>query len=57
MSEISNDAMDEMNLAEIKAAAKLTEKGLKDAGRADLITKYKSVTGKKAPSLIIGALK
>lgn len=57
MSEISNDAMDEMNLAEIKAAAKLTEKGLKDAGRADLIAKYKSVTGKKAPSLIVGALK
>lgn len=57
MSEISNDALDEMNLAEIKKAAKLTEKGLKDAGRADLIAKYKSVTGKKAPSLIVGALK
>ena len=57
MSEINNAAMDEMNLAEIKQAAKLTEKGLKDAGRADLISKYKIVTGKKAPSLVVSALK
>ena len=57
MSEINNAAMDEMNLAEIKQAAKLTEKGLKDAGRADLISKYKVIIGKKASSLVVSALK
>ena len=57
MSEISNEAMNEMNLEEIKVAAKLTEKGLKDAGRDDLISKYKSVTGQKAPSLKIGLIR
>ena len=57
MSEISTDALDEMDLADIKVAVKLTESGLKAAKRADLIDKYKVETGRKAPSVKIGAIK
>lgn len=57
MFEISTEAMNEMDLAEIKVAAKLTESGLKVARRSDLIDKYKVETGRKAPSVKIGAIK
>jgi hypothetical protein len=57
MTEIVSDVFDELTIPEIKIAAKVTEKGLKDANRAELITKYKIATGKKAPSLKITALK
>jgi hypothetical protein len=57
MTEIIPDVFDELTLPEIKIAAKVTEKGLKDANRAELIEKYKINTGKKASSLKITALK
>jgi hypothetical protein len=57
MTEISEGVFDELTLPEIKIAAKVTEKGLKEANRAELITKYKADTGKKAPSLKITPLK
>jgi hypothetical protein len=57
MTEISTDAFDELTASEIKIAAKITEKGLKDANRPDIISKYKIETGRKAPSLRITALK
>jgi hypothetical protein len=57
MTEISADVFDELALLEIKIAAKVSEKGLREANRSDLISKYKIETGKKAPSLKITALK
>jgi hypothetical protein len=57
MTEISANIFDELTLTEIKIAAKVSEKGLKDANRHDLISKYKIETGRKAPSLKITALK
>jgi hypothetical protein len=57
MTEITSDVFNELTIPEIKIAAKVTEKGLKDANRAELITKYKIDTGKKAPALKITALK
>jgi uncharacterized protein (UPF0264 family) len=56
-SEISKKAFDELTLDEIKLAAVITEKGLKEAKRSDLIDKYKTATGKTAPVLSIKALK
>ena len=55
--EISKEAFDELTLDEIKAVAVLTEKGLKEAKRSDLIDKYKVVTGKTQPILLIKMLK
>jgi hypothetical protein len=57
MTEIAPDVFSELTIPEIKIAAKVTEKGLKDANRADLISKYKIETGRKAPSLKITVLK
>jgi hypothetical protein len=57
MTEISASVFDELTVPEIKIAARVTEKGLKDAGRADLIARYKTETGKKAPALKITVLK
>ena len=50
-SEISSDIFDELTLEEIKKVAKVTEKALKDNGKADLIEKYKKVTGTRANSV------
>jgi hypothetical protein len=57
MTEIAVDVFDELAISEIKIAAKVSEKGLKDANRPDLISKYKIETGRKSPSLKITALK
>jgi hypothetical protein len=43
-------------LDEIKKVAKVTEKALKDNGKADLIEKYKKVTGTKANSVMYKSL-
>jgi hypothetical protein len=56
VSEISKDAFDDLTMEQIKAAATLTEKGLKEIKRSDLIDKYKTVTGKTAPVLTVKAL-
>lgn len=56
MSEISNEVLDELNLAEIKKVVKVTEKSLKEIGHEDLIPKYKVITGAKANSVLIGKL-
>ena len=49
--EISSDIFDELTVEEIKKVAKVTEKALKDNGKADLIEKYKKVTGTRANSV------
>ena len=56
ISEISSDIFDELSLEEIKRVAKVTEKALKDNGKANLIEKYKKVTGNKASSVKITSL-
>ena len=50
-SEISSDIFNELSLDEIKKVAKVTETALKNNGKADLIEKYKKVTGAKANSV------
>ena len=55
-SEISNEVMDRLSLSEIKAAAKITEKALKEIGKADLIPEYKVITGSRANSVTVGKL-
>ena len=57
MSEINSDIFDELDKEEIKKIAKVTEKGLKEIGKSNLIEKYKIVTGVKSPSLKINRLK
>jgi hypothetical protein len=57
LSEISKEAFDELTLEQIKVVATLTEKGLKEAKRSDLIDKYKIVNGKSSPVLSIKILK
>jgi hypothetical protein len=57
VSEISKDAFDDLTMDQIKAAATLTEKGLKEIKRCDLIDKYKTVTGKSSPVLSVKSLK
>jgi hypothetical protein len=54
--EISAEIFDELSLDEIKKVAKVTEKALKDNGKADLIEKYKKVTGTKANSVMYKSL-
>lgn len=49
--EISAEIFDELSLDEIKKVAKVTEKALKDNGKADLIEKYKKVVGTRANSV------
>ena len=65
-SEISSDIFDELSLDEIKRAAKVTEKSLKDLYKNELfgdtkadnlIKKYKKITGNKASSVAIKVLK
>lgn len=49
--EIAAEIFDELSLDEIKKVAKVTEKALKDNGKADLIEKYKKVVGTRANSV------
>ena len=55
-SEINSAIFDELSLEEIKKVAKVTEKALKDNGKADLIEKYKVITGQKANSVMYKSL-
>ena len=55
-SEINSAIFDELSLEEIKKVAKVTEKALKDNGKADLIEKYKIITGQKANSVMYKSL-
>ena len=55
-SEIGSAIFDELSLKEIKKVAKVTEKALKDNGKADLIEKYKIITGQKANSVMYKSL-
>ena len=55
-SEISSEIFDELSLEEIKKVAKVTEKALKDNGKAELIEKYKKITGQKANSVMYKSL-
>ena len=57
MSEINSDIFDVLTLDEIKKVAKVTEKALKDNGKADLIEKYKVNLGNKSPSVKFNRLK
>ena len=55
-SEINSAIFDELSLEEIKKVAKVTEKALKDNGKADLIEKYKIITGQKTNSVMYKSL-
>lgn len=55
-SEINSAIFDELSLDEIKKVAKVTEKALRDNGKADLIEKYKIITGQKANSVMYKSL-
>ena len=55
-SEISSEIFNELSLEEIKKVAKVTEKALKDNGKAELIEKYKKITGQKANSVMYKSL-
>lgn len=57
LSKIDNEAFSLMTLDEIKAAATLTEKGLKEIKRSDLIDKYRVVTGESSPAIQVKLLK
>lgn len=56
ITEISADIFSELSKDELIKAAKISEKSLKDIGRADLIQKYKKITGIKSPSVAIKKL-
>lgn len=56
VTEISKDAFDELSLEEIKKASKLTEKGLIDIKRNDIIEKYKKVLREASPTLSVRTL-
>ena len=55
-SEISSEIFDELSLDDIKAAAKVSEKSLKEIGKETLIAKYKKITGAKANSVMYKSL-
>jgi len=55
-SEISSEIFDELSIDDIKAAAKVSEKSLKDIGKEDLIAKYKKITSAKANSVMYKSL-
>ena len=55
-SEIGSEIFDELSLDEIKKAAKVSEKSLKEIGKEDLIAKYKKITGAKANSVMYKSL-
>lgn len=55
-SEIGSAIFDELSIEDIKKVAKVTEKALRDNGKADLIEKYKIITGQKANSVMYKSL-
>ena len=55
-SEIGSAIFDELSLDEIKKVAKVTEKGLKEIGKEDLIARYKIITGQRANSVMYKSL-
>lgn len=55
-SEINSAIFDELSLDEIKKVAKVTEKGLKEIGKEDLIAKHKIITGARANSVMYKSL-
>lgn len=55
-SEINSAVFDELSLDEIKRVAKVTEKGLKEIGKEDLIQKHKIITGARANSVMYKSL-
>ena len=55
-SEIGSAIFDELSLDEIKKVAKVTEKGLKEIGKEDLIAKHKIITGARANSVMYKSL-
>lgn len=55
-SEISPEIFDELSLDEIKSIAKVTEKGLKEIDKENLIAKHKKITGARANSVMYKSL-
>ena len=51
LTKIADGVFNDLSLEEIKSAATMSEKGLKAIGKADLIEKYKTVTGTSAKSV------
>lgn len=51
ISKIADAIFDELTKEEIKQCASVTEKALKEIGKADLISKYKTITGNRANSV------
>lgn len=51
LSKIADGVFDELTKEEIKKCATVTEKALKEIGKADLIKKYKTITGNCANSV------
>lgn len=51
LTKIADGIFDELTKEEIKKCATITEKALKEIGKADLIEKYKMVTGNRANSV------
>lgn len=56
LSKIADGIFNDLSLDEIKKCASITEKGLKEIGKEDLIAKYKMVTGNKANSCQVKSL-
>lgn len=57
ITEIDGAAFDYLNTNELRIAAKLTEKGLKEAKRSDLIDKFKHTTGESALTVTVKTIK
>ena len=51
LTKIADGIFNELSLEEIRSCASITEKGLKSIGKADLIEKYKAITGTSAKSV------
>lgn len=51
LTKISAEIFDELSMDEIKKAATVTEKALKEIGKGDLIEKFKTITGSRANSV------
>ena len=56
LSKIADGIFDELTKDELKKCATVTEKGLKEIGKVDLIKKYKVITGNKANSVMYKSL-
>ena len=56
LTKIADGIFDELTKEEIKKCATVTEKALKEIGKADLIEKYKIVTGNRANSVSFKSL-